>query len=152
MSKNLLFPLVLVFFISVGALYFLRERDACRRIALAPQLPGESPLSCNARALTAGEHIHHTVLTQKLFVAVASKRELPDGMAFRLDPSAITLAELADWVDAERRCCPFLDFKISLAREGGPLELALTGRPGVKSLLLTLFGQASSTAGVTSRQ
>ena len=143
MPKNSLLALLLVFVLGLAALYVWREREACRLPALAAETlkPGESPLFCNTKALSADERKHHTALTQQLFAAVLAKRELPDGLAFRLNPSAVTLTEIADWVDAERKCCPFLDFRISLTRENGALEIALTGRPGVKALLLALFGQ-----------
>lgn len=150
MSKNLLLLLALAIVVGLTTLFFLRERDACQRPGLAAGVApldlqlGESPLFCNAKALTAYERKHHTALTQKLFAAVSAKRELPDGISFSLNPSEVTLLDLADWVSAEKKCCPFLDFRISLARENGPMELALTGRTGVKSLLLELIKQTTS--------
>ena len=146
MTKNLLLVLALLFAVGSISVYLFSTRDTCRipSVVAGVSQSGESPLFCNTKALTADERKHHTALTKQLFAAMQAKRELPDGLAFRLNPSAVTLSELADWVDAERKCCPFLDFRISLAREGGALELALTGRTGVKALLLPLFAQVTS--------
>ena len=81
-----------------------------------------------------------------------AREELPDGLLFRLNPSAMTLVELAGWVDEERRCCPFLDFHIALERESAGLKLTLTGRPGVKDFLLSDFAKvAPVTAYVSSK-
>jgi hypothetical protein len=102
---------------------------------------GPSPIVCNLKALSPAERTHHTALGEKLRAAVIDRRELPDGLAFRLSPTSMTLTELADWVDAERKCCPFLDFHITLERESGALQLTLTGREGVKEFLLADFAK-----------
>jgi hypothetical protein len=102
---------------------------------------GESPIVCNLNALSPAERSHHAALSRKLAAATVENRELPDGLALRLSPTRMTLAELADWIEAERRCCPFLDFRVSLEREGGAFQLSLSGRPGVKELLQSEFAK-----------
>jgi len=104
-----------------------------------------SPIVCNLKGLPPAERAHYSALSEKLRAAAVSRQEIPDGLAFHLNPSAMTLVELADWVDAERRCCPFLDFRITLEREGGGLQLALTGRPGVREFLLSEFAKVAPT-------
>ena len=42
---------------------------------------------------------------------------------------------LAEWIDQERRCCPFFDIDLRVEREGGPLSMRLTGRPGTKEFI-----------------
>jgi hypothetical protein len=61
--------------------------------------------------------------------------ELPNGYAFRFRPGGVSLVELADWVESERRCCPFFDLAIEAEREGGPVWLKITGREGVKQFI-----------------
>ena len=39
----------------------------------------------------------------------------------------------------ERKCCPFFDFGIEVARESGPVWLRLSGRRGVKDFLSQAF-------------
>jgi hypothetical protein len=64
---------------------------------------------------------------------------LPDGIALQIATERVTLANLAEWISFERKCCPFFDFRIDVAREGGPVWLSLSGRPGVKEFLTQVF-------------
>jgi hypothetical protein len=51
----------------------------------------------------------------------------------------VTLAELAEWVSAESKCCPFFDFHIDVEREGKLLCLRLTGEEGIKPFIRDEF-------------
>ncbi len=108
-------------------------------ILLSVSCFAQSPIACNLKALTPAERSHHAELGRKLRAAAVEIRELSNGLSFRFS-AGIRLSELAAWIEAERKCCPFLDFTIRLECEGGPVELALTGRDGVKELLLREFG------------
>ena len=113
-------------------------------VLLAAAASGPSPIACNLKALPPAERARHAALSEKLRAAAASRQELPDGIAFNLNPAMMKLAEVADWVEAERLCCPFLDFRIALEREGGGLQLSLTGRQGVKDFLLSDFAKVAA--------
>jgi len=108
-------------------------------ILVAASCYAQSPIVCNRNAFTPAERQHHAELGRKLRAATVEIRELPKGLLFRLS-SGIRLTDLADWVEAERKCCPFLDVAIRLECESGPVELTLTGREGVKQLLIQEFG------------
>src|SRR5437763_635719 len=95
-------------------------------ILLAAACSAQSPIACNLKALTPAEREHFAALGRKLHAATVETKELANGLSLRIS-SGIRLAELADWVEAERKCCPFLDIVIKLECEGGPVELALTG-------------------------
>jgi hypothetical protein len=71
--------------------------------------------------------------------AVRERRELTDGYAFLIAASAVTLPEAAEWVDMERRCCPFLT--IQLETPGGEDDwwLRLSGPAGAKAFLAAEF-------------
>ena len=112
-------------------------------VLMAAAASAPSPIACNLKALTPAERARHAELSEKLRAAAVARQELPDGLSFRLSPAAMNLVELAGWVDAERRCCPFLDFHIALEREGGGLQLSLTGRQGVKDFLLSDFAKVA---------
>src|SRR5947209_1527424 len=88
----------------------------------------ETPIACNLKALTPAQRARHSELSRKLSAATVEKRELAGGLNFRLSLAEITLPELGEWIDNERKCCPFLDFQVSLECEGGALQLSLTGR------------------------
>jgi hypothetical protein len=79
-------------------------------------------------------------LTKKLLAARKKSVETPGGYEFQFDPKSITLAELADWVGAESKCCSFLDFHIDVEAGGKLLCLRLTGEEGVKAFIRTEFG------------
>jgi hypothetical protein len=64
---------------------------------------------------------------------VEERRDLADGYAFRFPADA--LADLTRFLENERRCCPFLSFEITLAPDGGPVWLRITGPPGTRALL-----------------
>jgi hypothetical protein len=112
--------------------------------ALAAASPAEEPLACRLDALNAAQRDRHRRLTEALARAVVGVRELPDGYELTLDlgrlpadakGEAVCVVEVAEWVDLEARCCPFLDFGVGMRGRGGAVRLALTGAPGVKAFL-----------------
>jgi len=104
----------------------------------------ETPIACNLKALTPAERARQSALSRKLSAATLEKREVASGLSFRLSLAEITLAELGEWIDDERKCCPFLDFQISVECEGGAVQLSLTGRAGVKEFLLSDFAKVGA--------
>ena len=111
-------------------------------LCAAAVLAVESPLACNLKALTPAERTRHAALGRKLSAAATAKHETADGLVFRLSLGEFSLAELGEWIDGERKCCPFLDFHFSLEREGRTVQLSLAGRAGVKEFLAAEFAKA----------
>ena len=99
----------------------------------------QSKFYCNIKALTAGERAHHKQLGDKLMAARKAVVETEKGYEFQFGPQDATLAELADWVVAESKCCPFFDFHIDLENEGKLICLRLTGEEGVKQFMRAEF-------------
>jgi hypothetical protein len=95
---------------------------------------------CNIKALTAEERAHHKQLSQKLAAARKEIVETEKGYEFQYSPADISLAELADWVGTESKCCPFFDFHIDVEREGKLLCLRLTGEEGIKAFIRAEIG------------
>jgi hypothetical protein len=104
----------------------------------ANQVPGDK-FYCNIKALTPAERISHKQMTDRLIAARTETVETPNGYEFQFSPSNITIAELADWVAAEGKCCPFFDFHIDLEKEGKLLCLRLTGTDGIKPFIREEF-------------
>ena len=94
---------------------------------------------CNIKALTPAERARHDELTEKLITVRKEVVEMEKGYEFQYSPTDVSLAELAEWVVAEAKCCPFFDFHIDLEREGALLCLRLTGEEGVKSFIRAEF-------------
>jgi hypothetical protein len=102
-------------------------------------LTTQNKFYCNIKALNPAECIRHKELTDKLIAAWKEVVETEKGYEFQYSPSNVSLAELADWVEAEGKCCRFFDFHIDLEREGTLLCLRLTGEEGIKLFIRSEF-------------
>jgi hypothetical protein len=98
---------------------------------------------CNIKALTPAERARHKELTEKLISVRKEVVETEKGYEFQYGPADVSLAELAEWVVAEGKCCPFFDFHIDLEREGRLLCLRLTGEEGAKAFIRAEFPLAT---------
>jgi hypothetical protein len=99
----------------------------------------QSKFYCNIKVLNPAERAHHKQLTDKLIAARKQTVETEKGYEFQFSPATVSLADLADWVSAEGKCCPFFDFHIDLEREASVLCLRLTGDEGIKPFIRTEF-------------
>ena len=70
-----------------------------------------------------------------LFRHVDQVRELADGFAYRFPSADPWAAAVFAFVDAERRCCPFVTFEVAFEPHGGPLWLRLRGAQAVKAFV-----------------
>jgi hypothetical protein len=66
-----------------------------------------------------------------------SREDTPDGVRFRF--SADVFSMLVSTVEAERQCCRFLRFDISIEPDSGPIWLSLSGPPGTRDFLAALL-------------
>lgn len=64
---------------------------------------------------------------------------LPEGLRLRFAPSGETLASIARAVEAERQCCRFLRFTVTVEPDEGPLTLDLTGPQGTREFVAALL-------------
>lgn len=64
---------------------------------------------------------------------------LEDGYRLRFDPSSETLGAIAKVIDAERQCCRFLRFELTVMPDGGPTTLIVAGPAGTREFLDGLF-------------
>jgi hypothetical protein len=58
----------------------------------------------------------------------------------RPHPSDLSLFDIARTVDAERQCCQFLRFTLTVEPGGGAIQLDLTGPPGTREFVSALVG------------
>jgi hypothetical protein len=65
--------------------------------------------------------------------------ELSDGFVFRFPLAEATLQNLAEIIDLERKCCPFLNFRLNLEAGNDFVSLELTGAAGTKEIIKSLF-------------
>ena len=70
----------------------------------------------------------------------AERREdLADGLRLEFTPSEEAIALIARTVEAERHCCQFLRFGMTVEPDGGPVFLELTGPPGTREFVSALI-------------
>jgi hypothetical protein len=78
-------------------------------------------------------------LLSNLLKRAQSHEELPLGHRLQFAPADDTLAVMAQTIEAERQCCRFLRFSITVEPDGGPIFLELTGPPGAREFISALF-------------
>lgn len=95
------------------------------------------PIACELTSAELQER-RSTVL-EKLRHAVIETKELKDGYAYSFPSEGQWLQELATMIDLERRCCPFLQLRLTVEPNGGATWLELTGPEGTKDFLANTF-------------
>lgn len=86
---------------------------------------------------------HQEHITQLFSGLVRETCELADGFAYRFDGEHYPL--LATFIRDERKCCPFLSFRLEVASEHGPIWLQLTAPGEVKPFLVEELGHYGAT-------
>ena len=84
--------------------------------------PGE----LNARA---------TQLLPGVVAAAKARYAIENGFRFEFQPDSEVLASIVRMIDAERQCCQFLRFQLTIEAAGGPVVLEVTGPPGSQEFL-----------------
>lgn len=98
-------------------------------------------LVCVPSAIPAAERAAHFVLARRLFTEMAREVvSLPNGLAVRFAGDAFD--SVSRFVANERKCCPFVDFEVSVAAGDGPLWLRMTGPEGAREMLQAELGIA----------
>jgi hypothetical protein len=107
--------------------------------------PNTPALACVPGAIAAAERPSHFALLERLFRRALRERIAHgNGYAYRFDSDAF--GDLAQLIENERRCCPFLTFALELAPEHGAIWLRLTGPEGTRSFLDAEFHFPNSAA------
>lgn len=78
-------------------------------------------------------------LLPRLMARAVERLDVTNGYRVRFSPGGGLLETIAQVVDAERQCCRFLTFQISVEPDGGPVWLELTGPPGTRDFLDALL-------------
>ena len=78
-------------------------------------------------------------LLSRLLQRADAHDDLPEGYRLRFAATDDVLSTIAEAVDAERRCCRFLRFSITVNPDGGPISLEFTGPPGTREFVSALL-------------
>lgn len=74
-----------------------------------------------------------------LWRRAADHEQNAEGLRLRFAADSEVLTTIARAVDAERQCCRFLRFQVTVEPDGGPVWLDLTGPPGTGEFLSALI-------------
>lgn len=78
-------------------------------------------------------------LLTELLQQSSRKEVLPDGLRLRFAPSGETLSKITQTVEAERHCCRFLRFTITVEPDEGEITLHLSGPQGTREFVAALL-------------
>jgi hypothetical protein len=93
----------------------------------------DPPIACSLDSAALARR--RSGLLNDLVAQSASHEALPDGYRFTFSASPDTLALIANTIDAERQCCRFLTFQLTVPADLGAFVLDLTGPPGTRDFL-----------------
>src|SRR3989442_12188710 len=99
-----------------------------------------SPIACDLSALSSDQRARLMEVQSELRPMVREVRDLPDGYAFLLSAPEGSLVRVAEFIELERRCCPFFKFELEVQEEGGAAWLRLKARAGVKRFIAAQLG------------
>jgi hypothetical protein len=66
-------------------------------------------------------------------------QELENGFSYRFPVKDAVLQDLANVIALERKCCPFLSFKLIVEAQNDFVSLELSGQEGTKEMIQKLF-------------
>lgn len=112
---------------------------------LTNQIPQtEVVIACDPNAVTANQKERWiSQILPKLYQAVQEIQELPNGYIFRLPSGSEMLLLVAEDLNMERLCCPFVHYTLEIEPNKGPFWLRMTGVEGVKEFLRMGFEAAN---------
>ena len=102
------------------------------------------PLACVPNAVPADQQEDWVnKIAPKLYGAVQEIKELPNGWSWRLPSTSEILQLVAQDLEVERLCCPFVNYTLELEPNRGPFWLRMTGGEGVKEFLRIAYGEGA---------
>jgi hypothetical protein len=91
------------------------------------------PIAC--QLIAAEIEARREGLLPGLLAQAQERVPVDNGFRWRLLPSGEILAAAAKTIDAERRCCRFLKFVLTIEPDEGSICLEITGPPGTAEFL-----------------
>ncbi len=85
--------------------------------------------------LAGAEFRDRVTASKRVLHSAQSRDELRGGYAFQFEASSERLHQLAELIDAERQCCPFLTFVLQVPAQKNVLTLEIKGPKGAKRLI-----------------
>ena len=95
------------------------------------------PIACSL--LPAELQARRLSVLSKVRAAVSSVTELDDGFVYSFPSDRELIPEIANLIQLEHRCCPFLTFRLTVESGNGLVLLELRGPEGTKEFLNGVF-------------
>jgi hypothetical protein len=95
------------------------------------------PVACSLS--TAALQARRDHLLKGLRDRAEERHALPNGYRLGFSPQGDVLASIAQTVDAERQCCRFLRFTLTVEPDAGAIVLDLTGPAGTREFLAAML-------------
>ena len=96
------------------------------------------PVACTLSEPDLAQRRHG--LLADLLAAASDRRLVGEGAQLTFAKPEEVLPLLLEALVAERRCCPFLTFRLTFAPEGGPLKVEISGPAGTGEFLQNVLG------------
>jgi hypothetical protein len=96
-------------------------------------------IACNPNTIPTEKRERWLLVATQMYGAVQEVQELADGYAFRLPSDPEMLLIVAEDLNYDRLCCPFIRYTLDIAPNAGPFWLRFTGAEGVKEFLRMSF-------------
>lgn len=109
------------------------------RLALSVKLSDVTSLPIACALSPAALRARREGLLSALVRRAVDRQASANGCRLRFEAADDILATIAEAVEAERQCCRFLTFQISVEADGGPISLELSGPPGTAEFLDALL-------------
>ena len=111
---------------------------------MSTNLTENQPLARDPNALTPDQQEYWVKeIVPKLYREVQEIQELPNGWVWRLPSTPQVLILVAEDLNMERLCCPFVHYTLEIEPNRGPFWLRMTGGEGVKDFLRIAFESAN---------
>ena len=92
-------------------------------------------IACDLTVFTDEERERHMQVVHDLFAKVMAAYEADDGYKLRLPDEVGIVMMMADFINDERRCCPFIHFGIEVEAGSKAIWLLLKGGADVKAAI-----------------
>lgn len=107
--------------------------------AMEKELTNKEGLACK---LTGPELLKRKSMLQKeIFAQVLKSEEKDDGYTFYFKDDEDFLLTMMDYVLAEKKCCPFLTYQLSIQPNGEGISLSVSGPPPAKDMIRMLVNK-----------
>ena len=92
-------------------------------------------IACDMTVFDAEERIAHQSVSETVFKQLDSIEASKSGYVINFPDHPGIVALIGTFIEKERRCCPFLNFRLNVETNHQKISLYLNGQNGVKEFL-----------------